>query len=595
MTRARMSALAPRPRRLRARILAPCLVAAAGLAAVPASAMATPPAGFEAAAAKQLYRSHARAVGPAKLPLAGPRVASASAARVSADLRALAGHTGPAQVLISARSHDDVAALAAEARRLGGDVQVVRSLGVIAVRAHSASALVATLGRDPRVAAIEPDRTFSISADPADNVDPSTQIPYGWAFQVVNAGPALAAVGGGSNRVVAVIDSGVDVSHPDLAQRVVATFNSTNGSEDATDGVGHGTFVSGLISMINDNGIGGRGVAGNTRIFGIAADDGQGSFSTRSLLVAKDVAIRSGADILNMSLGGGNISEGEARALEFAFLSDVLPVAASGNGAQRGNPVEFPAAAVGGPRGQVGIGLSVGAVRPDLQPADFSTHNAFVSVAAPGAGARGCSDGVFSSVPGNATLIFDAGDPCAPVFEGGFGGGRYGYSEGTSFATPITSGVAALAWQAQPRLASEQVADVVQRSARQTFGGPGWNEFTGSGVVDAQAAVDTARRYDVLAPRFRTRVRPRGRRHRVEIFAGRDRADAGDQRAGGVQYALAERLRSGRLNFIVEPTRRRVARTISRRGGREYLAIACDANGNCASRRLRFPRAPRRR
>ncbi|MEX2193971.1 MAG: S8 family serine peptidase [Thermoleophilaceae bacterium] len=590
-----MSSLAPCSRRLRARILAPCLVVAVALGVVPSQAAAAPPAGFEAAAAKEVFHSGAHAATAARLPLGGPRVAGASAARVGADLRALAARTEPAHVLVSARSHDDVPALAAEARRLGTGVEVVHSLGVIAVRAASPAALVAALGRDPRVAAIEPDRSFHISADSADSIDPSTGIPFGWAFDAVRAGPALAAVGGGSSKVVAVIDSGVDVNHPDVGPQVAATFNSTDGSDDATDGVGHGTFVSGLVSMTNDNGVGGRGVAGRTRIFGIRADDGAGSFSTRSLLVAKDVAIRSGADILNMSLGGGNISEGESRALEFAFLSDVLPVAASGNGAQSGNQVEFPAAAVGGPRGQVGIGLSVGAVRPDLRPTDFSTHNAFVSVAAPGGGTRGCDDGVFSAVPGNPNLIFDAGDPCAPVFQAGFGGGRYGYSEGTSFATPIASGVAALAWQAQPRLASEQVADVVQRSARQTFGGPGWNEFTGAGVVDAQAAVDAARRYDVLAPRFRTRVRSSGRRHRVEIFSGRDRADSGDRRAGGVQYALAERFRNGRLNFIVDPTRRRVKRTIRRRSGREYLAIACDANGNCASRRLRFPRARARR
>ena len=213
-----------------------------------------------------------------------------------------------------------------------------------------------------------------------------------------------------------------------------------------------------------------------------------------------------------------------------------------------------------------------------------------MSVAAPGAGRGGCGDGVFSTVPGNPNLIFDSGDECATVFEGGFGSGRYGYSEGTSFASPIASAVAAVAWQAQPRLASEQVADVVMSSARQTFGGPGWNEFTGTGIVDSEAAVAEAQRYDVLAPRFRTLVRRSGRRFRVRIFAGRDRANRGDRKAGGVRYALAERRRGGALRFLVTPTRRSVSRTIGRRSGREYLAVACDANGNCASKRLRFPR-----
>ena len=79
------------------------------------------------------------------------------------------------------------------------------------------------------------------------------------------------------------------------------------------------------------------------------------------------------------------------------------------------------------------------------------------------------------------------------------GGARYAYGEGTSFAAPIVSGLAALAWQAERRLASTQVADVMVRSAN----GGGWNEFTGAGVVDGKRRSTSRATYDVIAPRAR--------------------------------------------------------------------------------------------
>lgn len=587
MARARMLPPASRNRRASgARSLA--LALGAVLALAPA-ASAEAPAGDQAAVLKELFRAAPRAAAAQRLPLGDAGTAHASTAARAGELRAVAARSEPARVLISARSHADVGALAREARALGSDVRVFRRVGVIAVTARSPAELAARLGRDARVAFVELNHVRRISADPADAQDPATGIPFGWAFDFVNAGPAIAAVGGGSSRIVAVIDSGVDVDHPDLVGAVVGTLDSTFGGPNVDDGVGHGTFVSGLISMNADNDNGHRGTGGRTRLFGIRADNGQGEFSTESLIRAKEAAIDGGADILNMSLGGGSISEGEARALQLAFLSDVLPVAASGNGAQRGNQLEFPAAALGGERGDVGIGLSVAAVQPDGAPAPFSTHNRFVSVAAPGAGQGDCSKGVFSSIPANRTLIFDSGDQCAQPLSN-FGSGRYAYSEGTSFATPIVSGAAAVAWQAEPRLQSEQVAEVLQLSARQTFGGGGWNEFTGHGVVNAEAAVTEARRYDVDSPRFRSSARRSGRRVRVRVFGGRDRAGPDDRIAGQVRYALALRTRSGDIRFLAGPSRRTITRTLTPRRGVTYLAIACDGNGNCGSKRLRMPR-----
>lgn len=589
----------PRPDRFPhpSRVLPLALGAALVLGVLmPAGAGATEgrPYAFPHPAVKQALREQAAgprasAAGPLipRLPLGSGSSARASAARRGADLRAVSALTAPSRVLISVRSHSDVPAVARTAARLGGGVRVIDSVGVVSVTAREPARLVRELDGDERIASIEPDRTRRLLAEPADQVDPESGIPFGWAFDAVNAGPAIAAVGGGSRRVVAVIDSGVDVTSPDIAEQVVATYNSTDGSRNARDVVGHGTFVTGLIAMDGDNGIGGRGVGGATRIFGVRADNGRGEFSTEALVRAKDVAVRRGSDILNMSLGGETISESEARALEFAFLNDVLPVAAAGNEGQDGNAVQFPAAAVGGEDGEVGIGLSVAATRPDGQHASFSTHNRFVSVAAPGSAQEGCAKGVFSTIPQSPSLIFDEPESCSDVFNPpGSESGRYAYSEGTSFAAPIVSGIAALAWQANPELASEQVADVLQRSARQTFRGPGWNQFTGHGIVDGAAAVQVARRYDTSAPSFKASARRLGRgRARIRISGGRDRAPAGSRRAGRLTYGLAVS-RRGDVEIVVAPRRRSLSKTVTVRRRTTYIAVVCDANENCGVKRL---------
>ena len=110
-----------------------------------------------------------------------------------------------------------------------------------------------------------------------------------------------------------------------------------------TDTVGHGTFVTGLIAALDGNGIGGKGVAGNTQVFAIRGSK-DGDFTTRELLRGIDFAIRRGADVLNMSLAGGASTDTPtlARALALAFLNDVLPVAASGNTGNSRQPAPVP-------------------------------------------------------------------------------------------------------------------------------------------------------------------------------------------------------------------------------------------------------------
>ena len=173
------------------------------------------------------------------------------------------------------------------------------------------------------------------------------------------------------------------------------------------------------------------------------------------------------------------------------------------------------------------------------------------------------------------------------------GGARFAYGQGTSFAAPIVSGIAALTWQVEPRLASEQVAEVLIRSARQTVG-RGWNQYTGAGVVDGKAATALARAYDVTSPRAKGKAHRSGgtRDDRGEEGQGPQRVRPGAGRARDLRAARLARRRQ-ELQRGGQRAPRRFHRAVQLKGSKAnvFVATACDGNGNCGVKRLgRFRR-----
>ena len=568
-------------------MLAVCLCAGSLIVAPAAHAS---PGLLDRAALREALAQHPRAAGDGVVRLPLPDAPRASAASAQGELARIAASQGPERLLVGARTHGDVPAIAATLRALGAEPELFDTIGVLAATVPSGAAAVAALRGDPRVAYVERDRVLRAALDTFDRLDPETGLKFTWAYDAVRAGEAIAAVGGGSDRTVSVIDTGLDVNHPEFAGQIRRTFDTAARDTNVTDIVGHGTFVTGLIAALPDNLAGGKGVAGSTKVIAVRASrDTEGSFRLSDLIGGIVFSIRQEADVINMSLAGQGFTNTHARALEAAFFNDVLPVAASGNNAENGNPPEFPAAAIGGVRGGRGVGLSVAATKPDGSVASFSNHNSRVSLAAPGASPSDCRYGVFSTIPSSTTPPWNQGG-CPNVFADPTGA-RYAYGEGTSFAAPIVSGLAALTWQAERRLASEQVAEVLVRSAN----GSGWNEFTGAGVVDGMRAVELARVYDVLGPRLRGRARRRGNRVRVTLRRSPDRTFAGDELAGSVTYGLLISRDGGRsFDNPFDGRRRRPfsARFALRgRGMNVFIGAACDGNGNCGVRRLgRFRR-----
>ena len=443
---------------------------------------------------------------PLPLP-APPRAAAAGLVKSSSIGR----NAGPERVLVGARAHADLPALAAVLRRLGARVDAFETIGVLAARAPSGAALVAGLRRDPRVAYIERDRTLRVAADPFDTMDPEHR-------HQVHVGLRRGPRGRGACRRRGRFDARRSPwwtpgsTSPTRSSRGPAsrrTFDTLTREQDVTDVVGHGTFVSGLIAAIDGNGVGGKGVAGNTKLVVVRASR-DGAFTVGDLIARHRVLDQGRRGCHQPEPRRPGLYASQARALAAAFFNDVLPVAASGNNGLAGNPLEFPAAAVGGPRGQERH-RPVRRPRPGrvARSRRSPTTTTFVSIAAPGAGAGGCAFGIFSTLPAGGGTAWDDPRSCSLVFLSPES--RYAYAEGTSFAAPVVSGIAAVVWQVERRLASEQVAEVLTRSARQTIGS-GWNEFTGAGILDAAAATALARTYDVTAPIVRGRARRAGRR-----------------------------------------------------------------------------------
>jgi subtilisin family serine protease len=251
---------------------------------------------------------------------------------------------------------------------------------------------------------------------------------------------------------IAVIDTGADISVPEIAAREAGAYDARNGTSDVRDENGHGTFVTSIAAAYG----------GDARLLLIKAGSSSGAFTDDTESAAIRYAVRHGARIVNLSIGGPSTSKTERAAIRFAVAHGVLVVTAAGNDHGMGNPVEYPAALVQpvGSNGAGGSGLVVAASGQQGGHASFSGSGSWISLAAPGVGVYGA-----------------------------FGQGRYGYGSGTSFATAEVSGAAALVWAANPSLTALGVARILEQTAS---GHGAWNPELGFGVVDADAAVARA-------------------------------------------------------------------------------------------------------
>jgi subtilisin family serine protease len=308
----------------------------------------------------------------------------------------------------------------------------------------------------------------------ADTYQPGVAWEWQWDAARVNQVPdwVLRAAAGVK---IAVIDSGADLGAPDVADKRPATWSVLSHSARVRDTLGHGTFVSSLAAGSVENGVGISGFGGDAQLLVVQAIDADGYVTDVNEAAAIVYAVKHGAKIVNLSIGGSETSALERKTIRWAAARGVLVVAAAGNEHDDGNQPEYPAALLQpvGSNGRGGIGLAVGATSINGSRAYFSNTGSYLSLAAPGYN-------VFAAESADAPWPRAQLPWASP--------GYYGWASGTSFSSPEVAGAAALVWAANPKLTAQQVASVLKQSAD----GNGWNRELGWGRLDATAAVQLA-------------------------------------------------------------------------------------------------------
>ncbi len=253
----------------------------------------------------------------------------------------------------------------------------------------------------------------------------------------------------GEDVVVALLDSGVDIEHPDLEGNIIDGWNFVDDNEYVTDIDGHGTMVAGIVAAVANNSIGIVGVASNVRIMPLKVISESGG-SLVDIASAIRYAADNGADVIGMSLGG-TFSKGSLAmeaAVNYAYQKGCVLVAAAGNNDT--SELFYPAAYENV--------IAVSAINETDQKAPFSNYGEYIDFCAPGVN-------ILSTWP-NAT---------------------YAYGSGTSFATPFVTGVVAVMLSQYPYLSNENVKATLRAQA-EDLGEEGWDQFYGWGIVDAYAA-----------------------------------------------------------------------------------------------------------
>ncbi|MGH9164062.1 MAG: S8 family serine peptidase, partial [Acidimicrobiales bacterium] len=310
---------------------------------------------------------------------------------------------------------------------------------------------------------------------------PDPLVGQQWGLAQVRAQEAW-AVSRGAGVVIAVVDSGVDLGHPDLASKLVPGFDFLTNTATPQDQSGHGTHVAAIAAAATDNGTGIAGTAPDARIMALRALDANNAGAAATIAKAVDYAVDHGAQVINLSLGRATTVSGSLAplmtAVDRANTAGVVVVAAAGNDRTPTNPnpmCEPPASAPGV--------VCVAATDRREQHSGFSnlaTKADSLALSAPGgSGVAGCGENVVSAVPRGTSASVGG---CTV-------GGDYAEEAGTSQAAPFVSGVAALL-RARGLSRTATIAALTS-TARQPFTGQrgAYNATYGYGIVDAAAAV----------------------------------------------------------------------------------------------------------
>jgi serine protease len=461
-------------------------------------------------------------------------------------------------------------------------------LGVLTLRGPSRA--IARLRRDPAVKSVSREwvrRIRRVPNDPAlataeDRYNVVAGTPIQWAL-ARHGFPAAWDVTTGAEARVAVLDTGVDASHPELAGKI-ASAESIDGSDPGVDRNGHGTHVAGLACASTDDAIGVAGAGWGCRlnIVKLGADV-TGRIPDEDIIRGLELAIARAPHAINMSFGGGPDSPALGTAIQAAYDKGIVLVAAASNDEDEAQGAPASMLQPGDAENiDAGRGLVVTAA--DFEDTRAGTgRGTGISLAAYGFydETRG-APGLISTYPGAFTLR-DLRS-CSPMARpdctrrdiGGVN--TYAYLEGTSMAAPQVTALAALIGALNPHLTAAEKIRIIKWTARRASV---WTPDLGWGILDAGRAVEDARRVDRLTPSSRVRVvKRRGRRVRLRFRMSDPGAERGLVPSGVTRLVLFGR-RAGKPVRRLRRYRARRGVVVRLRPGRWRLYTkAADAAGN---------------
>lgn len=300
---------------------------------------------------------------------------------------------------------------------------------------------------------IQPNQKLKVSAVPNDPLFASQDY-----LQTIGAVEAWKHRTGNKDITIAVVDTGIDLEHSDLSERLIDGVNLLDPGSPPMDDHGHGTNIAGIIAAAANNNRGIAGILWDARIMPIKALGSDGMGDEYKLGEGILHAVDNGADIVLLSLGLHHYSPYLHEIIEYAEENGVLLIAAVGN---EGNAVKYPAA--------YPTVLAVGGVNADREVASASNYGPEVDVVAPWQ--------VFT------TRL----------------GGEYGTIEGTSMAAPQAAAAAALIWAQYPSFEPYQIRNLIRQSALD-IGAPGWDEHSGYGLLQIDRALTMEYADDMFEP-----------------------------------------------------------------------------------------------
>ena len=394
---------------------------------------------------------------------------SAGSPTLSASNPVTSRDAAPGEILVKFKPRVGVASVQSANNRVGAQkTNEIKKLGIQQVKLPPGMRVSEAIAKYKKMADVEyaePNyvrKAFAVTPN-----DP--YYSQQWGLNNINAPGAWDTTTGNPNVVIAIIDTGVDYNHEDLAGKVILgpnyvnTDSAGNPTYDPIDDNGHGTEVAGIAAAVTNNSIGIAGVSWGSKILAIKALDKSGTGYDSDIAKGIVYAADHGAKIINLSLGGPNNSRVLADAIEYAHENNCVITAAGGNEAQSGNTVEYPAAYPGV--------IAVAATGSNNDWASYSNYKWYIDVAAPGGDGypNDSSHGILS---------------CYPDYLGP----KYLSDQGTSMATPFVSGLVALVAAEYPDRTADQITRSIEELSTD-LGTPGRDDYFGYGLINAQKTV----------------------------------------------------------------------------------------------------------